>query len=72
MMGARDYRDAVTRAENGGTRLERDTKNCGPTPWDPTLEEEFNTRRLIVHEEFLLDEVLGEFRQMALGISSRD
>lgn len=72
MMGARDYRDAVTRAELDGVRLERDTKGCGPTPWDPMLEEVFDAQRLIVHEEYLLDEVLGEFRQMALGISSRD
>ena len=72
MMDAQDYRNAVNRAESGGVRLERDTKGCGPTPWDPTLEEEFESQRFIVHEEFLLDEVLGEFRQMALGISSRD
>jgi hypothetical protein len=59
MMDAQDYRDAVSRAGSGGVRLERDTKGCGPTPWDPTLEEAFESRRLIVHEEFVLDEVLG-------------
>ena len=61
MMDAQDYRDAISRAESGGVRLERDTKGCGATPWDRTLEEAFESRRLIVHEEFVLDEVLGSF-----------
>ena len=66
MMDAQDYRDAIVRAECGSVRLDRDARGCGPTPWDPALEEVFDTRRLIVHEEFVLDEVLGEFRHMAL------
>ena len=66
MMDAQDYRDAIVRAECASVRLDRDARGCGPTPWDPALEEAFDTRRLIVHEEFVLDEVLGEFRHMAL------
>ncbi len=61
MMDAQDYRDAVNQAEFGGVRLDRDARGCGPTPWDPALEEAFDARRLIVHEEFVLDEVLGGF-----------
>ena len=66
MMDASDYRGAIQTATEGGVDLEQDSKRCGPTPWDPALEEVFDTRRLIVHEEFVLDEVLGEFRHMAL------
>lgn len=66
MMDAQDYRNAIVRAECGSVRLDRDARGCGPTPWDPALEDAFDTRRLIVHEEFVLDEVLGEFRHMAL------
>ena len=61
MMDAQDYRDAVNQAESGGVRLDRDARGCGPTPWDPALKEAFDARRLIVHEEFVLDEVLGGF-----------
>ena len=60
-MDARDYQEAVTRAERDGVRLDRDSKACGPTPWDPALEELFDARRLIVHEEYVLDAVLDEF-----------
>ena len=59
-MGAKDYQQAVSRAESNGVRLDRDPRACGPTPWDPALEELFGARRLIVHEEFLLDELLGQ------------
>lgn len=59
-MDAKDYQEAVTRAERDGVRLDRDSKACGPTPWDPALEELFGTRRLIVHEEFVLDRVLED------------
>ena len=72
MMDAQDYQDAIGRAERGSVRLDRDTAGCGPTPWDPALEKVFDAQRLVVHEEFVLDEVLGEFRHMALGASSTD
>lgn len=60
-MDASDYESAVRLAERDGVRLERDTADCGPTPWDPTLQEVFTRRRLAVHEESVLDSVLGEF-----------
>ena len=72
MMDAQDYQDAIGRAERGSVRLDRDTKGCGPTPWDPALEQVFDARRLVVHEEFVLDDVLSEFQQMALGAGSTD
>jgi uncharacterized protein (TIGR02679 family) len=62
-MDAEDYREAVSRAELDGVRLDRDSKACGPTPWDSALEELFGTWRLIVHEEFVLDPILDDFLQ---------
>lgn len=59
-MDAEDYEEAVSRAERDGVRLDRDSRACGPTPWDSALEELFGTRRLIVHEEFVLDGVLED------------
>ena len=64
-MDAKDYQEAVVRAERDGVRLDRDSRACGPTPWDPALEELFGSRRLIVHEEFVLDPVLDDFLQFA-------
>ena len=65
MMAASDYRDAIRIAQQSGVRLERDTRDCGPTPWDPHLETAFGTGRLIVHEESVLDDVLDGFSLMA-------
>ena len=67
MMDASDYRHAVRIAERNGVRLDRDAKDCGPTPWDPPLEAAFSEARLIVHEEFVLDDVLSGFAHMAVG-----
>lgn len=67
MMDASDYRHAVRSAERNGVRLDRDTKGCGSTPWDPPLEAAFSEARLIVHEEFVLDDVLSGFAHMAVG-----
>lgn len=64
-MDAKDYWEAVSRAGNSGVQLDRDSRGCGPTPWDAALEELFGTRRLIVHEEFVLDGVLDDFLQFA-------
>ena len=64
-MDAEDYEEAVSQAERGGVRLDRDSRGCGPTPWDAALEDLFDTRRLIVHEEFVLDRVLDGFPQSA-------
>lgn len=71
MMAAGDYRNAIQRAAEGGVRLEKDSKACGPTPWDPSLEQAFDSRRLMVHQEFVLDEVLTGFAHMAVGASFR-
>ena len=67
-MDAKDYREAVSRAERDGVRLDRDSKGCGPTPWDVALEEVFSTRKLIVHEEFVLDRALDDFPQSARSV----
>ena len=60
-MDAKDYQEAVGRAERDGVRLDCDSRGCGPTPWDSALEQAFGTQRLIVHEEFVLDRVLDDF-----------
>ena len=65
MMAASDYRDAIRVAEQSDVRLERDARECGPTPWDPSLETAFDSGRQVVHEEFVLDDVLNEFSLMA-------
>ena len=65
MMDAGHYEGAVHLAGQNGVTLERSAKGCGPTPWDPGLESAFDDRRLIVHEEFLLDDVLEAFAEMS-------
>ena len=65
MMDASHYESAVQLAVRSGVTLPRSTKGCGPTPWDPGLESAFDDRRLIVHEEFMLDDVLEAFSQMS-------
>ncbi len=64
MMGADDYEDAVRLAGARGVALARSTKGCGPTPWDRRLESTYDDHRLIVHEEFVLDNVLEAFSPM--------
>lgn len=64
MMDTPNYEDAIRLAEQTDVRLEPDSKDCGATPWDPTLQAVFGSRRLIVHEEFVLDDVLDGFCQM--------
>ena len=65
MMDARHYEHAVRLAGSSLVQLERSAKGCGPTPWDPGLEAAFDDRRLIVHEEFVLDGVLSEAARMS-------
>lgn len=65
MMAASDYRRAMCTADEGGVHLESDTKACGPTPWDPPLETAFNSSRRIIHQEFVLAEVLDAFLRAA-------
>ncbi len=61
MMGASDYEAAVGLAQRSGVQLASDPHDCGATPWDPALQEVFGRRRLVVHEEFVLDRVLDDF-----------
>ena len=63
MMKASDYGAAVDRAEQKGIRLEHDPGDCGATPWDPELQVAFGSRRRVIHEEFVLDWVLGSFSE---------
>ena len=67
MMGAGDYEDAIREAHRNRVSLTQSDKKCGPTPWDPKLKKEFGKHRLIVHEEFVVDDVLEAFSQMALS-----
>ena len=60
-MGASDYLRAIERAEANGVELPHDAKPCGTTSWDPGLESEFGRRRLIVHEESVVDDFLLAF-----------
>ena len=59
MMDARAYEHAIDLAARRHVRLERDAKDCGPTPWDSALQAAYEERRLMVHEEFVLEDVLG-------------
>ena len=61
MMDAADYTEAVRLAQVNGVRLERDTRDCGATPWDPSLQAAFECERFVIHEEFVLDSVLEGF-----------
>ncbi|MYA73687.1 MAG: DUF2399 domain-containing protein [Acidimicrobiaceae bacterium] len=67
MMDADDYNDAVRFAEVNGVRLERDTRDCGATPWDPNLQAAFECERFVIHEEFVLDSVLEGFARQPPG-----
>lgn len=62
MMDARDYERAVSSAERRRVGLRRDGSDCGPTPWDSALRVTYQRRRLMVHEEFVLEDVLGKYR----------
>ncbi|MGB7237964.1 MAG: DUF2399 domain-containing protein, partial [Rhodococcus sp. (in: high G+C Gram-positive bacteria)] len=64
-MDAADYNAAIERAEASGTPLDIDSKPCGETPWDPALQSAFNDRRRVIHEEFVLDQVLNAFAKLA-------
>ena len=66
MMDSSDYEAAVDMAARSGVRLERESRDCGATPWDPELRETFTRHRRIVHEEFVLDRVLDRFTTSTL------
>ena len=64
MMDASDYEEAIDRAEQADIPLDQDANDCGETPWDTDLRAAFNRRRRrIIHEEFVLDEVLSRFTE---------
>lgn len=65
MMDAVHYENAIRQADRNEVPLTRSDKKCGATPWDPKLKKAFGRQRLIVHEEFVLDDVLTAFSQMA-------
>lgn len=58
-MAARDYLDALRKADKLGLQLPQDKIPCGKTPWDPTLERYMLSRKLVVHEELLIDELFA-------------
>ena len=60
-----DYLAALDAAADEGVRLPRDTAPAPPTPWDPTLADEFDHRREIVHEERVMDALLTEHARAA-------
>lgn len=59
LMSARHYRDALAAAAAAGVDLPHDPTPVPPTPWDPDLAVVFEQRRLVVHEERVMDEVLA-------------
>lgn len=71
LMGRSDYEAAIDTAAQSGVPLEHDPRDCGTTPWDPALQNTFNRRRLKVHEEFLLHELLERFRMLTLANKDR-
>ena len=64
MMNALDYERAIRLAERNRVRLRRAVDDCGATPWDNALQAAYQRRRLIIHEEFVLDDVLGKFQEL--------
>ena len=59
LMSADDYSGAVDAATIDGVILPADTGRVPETAWDPELAEVFAQRRLVVHEERVMDEVLA-------------
>lgn len=58
-MGAADYLRAVQSADVDGSELPVDPHRAPPTPWDPALQQAYDERRRVVHEERLLPGILG-------------
>lgn len=58
-MTAADYLAAVARAEVAPVTLPLDAASSPATPWDPALQAAFERERKIVHEERLIEELLG-------------
>lgn len=62
-MTADDYLHAVDRAEAEKVVLDKDPRGCGPTGWDPALERVFEQGRQIIHEEFVINDLLNSFER---------
>jgi uncharacterized protein (TIGR02679 family) len=58
-MSAQAYLAALEMAAVQGVALPHDPGPIPPTPWDPGLADAFAAHRLVVHEERVMDEVLG-------------
>ena len=58
-MDVASYRAAVEAAVAAGVELPVETRPVGPTPWDPALRDAVAEVGCIVHEERLLDDLLG-------------
>ena len=71
MMAVRDYERAITLAKRNRVRLQRDSGACGPTPWDNALQTAYEKRRVMIHEEFVLDDVLGAYCEKAANWRGR-
>ncbi|MBV8995675.1 MAG: DUF2399 domain-containing protein [Pseudonocardiales bacterium] len=68
-MSARHYRDALAAAAAVGVDLPRDLAPAPATPWDPDLANLFEDRRLVVHQERVMDEVLAAHVAYGSGLS---
>ncbi len=53
------YLEALAEAELQGAALPTDGRASPPTPWDRELQEAFDSHRLVVHEERLIQSLLG-------------
>ena len=58
-MDTASYERAVTAATAERVELPIDPSDPGPTPWDESLREVFRASGRVVHEERLLDDLLG-------------
>lgn len=65
MMDACDYERGILLAKRKRVRLQRGSGDCGPTPWDNSLQTVFEKRRMVIHEEFVVDDVLGTYCEIA-------
>lgn len=59
-MNAGDYAAAIHKARDANVLLPSDSTACGDTPWDPALQTQMQSHRSVVHEEFLIDEILQQ------------
>ena len=58
-MDTASYERPVTAATTERIELPTDPSDPSPTPWDKSLREVFRARGRVVHEERILDDLLG-------------